>query len=57
MVLGALVERLGGPRAPGRADEAFLRAAELAPELQGLTYASIGTRGALVNEPVSLTGS
>jgi hypothetical protein len=40
-----------------QADEAFLRAAEVAPEFQGLTYETIGTRGALVNEPVALPGA
>ena len=57
MALGALAERVGGDPSPADVNEAFLRAAELAPELQGLTYESIGTRGALVNEPAALPGT
>jgi len=56
LVLSALLERLGEASAPRRAAEAFLLAGSLAPEFQGLTHETIGTRGALVNEPVSLTG-
>ncbi|MSR22943.1 MAG: 2Fe-2S iron-sulfur cluster binding domain-containing protein [Gemmatimonadetes bacterium] len=57
LVLAALVERLGGAAVPESAEAAFLRVAELAPELQGLTYEAIGTQGALLNEPVALPGS
>jgi NADH-quinone oxidoreductase subunit G len=57
MVLGALLARLGDGDAPTRADEAFLRAGQLAPEFQGLTFEAIGTRGALVNERVALPGA
>ena len=57
MILGALLARLTGSGAPSRADQAFLQAGEVAPEFQGLTYEAIGTRGALVNEPVALPGA
>ncbi len=54
--LSLLAAHLNGTTPPSGADEAFVRAGELAPEFQGLTYESIGTRGALVNEPVTLPG-
>jgi predicted molibdopterin-dependent oxidoreductase YjgC len=56
LVLGTLVERLGGAQAPAGVEDAFLRAADLAAEFQGLTYESIGTRGALCNEPLAIPG-
>ncbi len=52
--LSLLAARMEGTRSPSRVDEAFLRAGELAPEFRGLAYESIGTRGALVNEPAVL---
>jgi NADH-quinone oxidoreductase subunit G len=58
IALAALQLRLeGGGRGISSAAEAFLQAAEVAPELQGLSYQTIGTRGALMNEPVALPGS
>jgi len=57
MILGALLARLTGADAPTRADQAFLSAGEIAPQFQGLTYEAIGTRGAVVNEPVALPGT
>jgi NADH-quinone oxidoreductase subunit G len=57
MVLGTILARLTGGTPPMQADEAFLRAGEVAPEFQGLTFEAIGTRGALVNEPVALPGA
>jgi hypothetical protein len=58
LVLGTILARLTGGAAPTRADEAFLRiAGEATPAFQGLTYETLGTRGALVNDPVPLPGA
>ncbi len=57
LVLSALAARINGGPVPTSAAEAFMQAAEIAPEFQGLAYDSIGTRGALINEPVALPGS
>ncbi|MEX2466550.1 MAG: molybdopterin-dependent oxidoreductase, partial [Gemmatimonadota bacterium] len=57
LILGALAAALG--RAPGpvrTAAEAFSTFAASVPAFEGLTYDDIGTRGAVVNETVSLTG-
>ena len=56
LVLGALAARLGQSDAPTAAPEAFQGAAQRAQEFQGLTYEAIGSRGALVNEPVRVAG-
>jgi NADH-quinone oxidoreductase subunit G len=55
-VLGALMaQRTGGP-APRTAADAFAWMAEQVPAFAGLTYDDLGTRGAVVNEPVPLSG-
>jgi NADH-quinone oxidoreductase subunit G len=56
LVLGHLLAALGGPAAPATAEEACARMAGATAELDGLTYQGLGTQGALLNEPVSLTG-
>jgi NADH-quinone oxidoreductase subunit G len=57
LVLGSLVARQRGVPSPERASQAFALAADVVPEFQGLSYDDIGTRGAMVNEPVSLPGA
>ncbi|TVR63844.1 MAG: NADH-quinone oxidoreductase subunit G [Gemmatimonadales bacterium] len=57
MPLGVVLSRLGVGNLPGSAGEAFLAATEVLPELQGLRHETIGTRGAILNEPVLLAGS
>ena len=42
---------------PTTAAEAFLLASSFVAEWSGLSYTGIGTRGALINEPVALPGS
>ena len=54
-VLGVLLAGLGDGAAPATAGDAFLRVAELFEPFSGLSYPHLGTRGALLNEPVSLT--
>src|SRR5690606_5753072 len=55
-VAAALAAQLGG-RGPVRsAAEAFNALGSRVPAFEGLPYEDIGTRGAVVNEPVSLTG-
>jgi NADH-quinone oxidoreductase subunit G len=56
LVLGALLAELSGVEPPTSASAAF--AALVAPRgaFEGLDYATIGTRGAVVNEPASLAG-
>ncbi len=56
MILGALLAELTDAEAPTRADQAFALVAERTPELGGITYRDIGTRGALANEPARLSG-
>jgi NADH-quinone oxidoreductase subunit G len=56
LLLGALLARLAGTTPPTRADEAFLHAGEIASGFKGLSYGTLGTRGALVNDPVALPG-
>lgn len=56
LVLGALAAELAGDAAPVRAADLFLRIGEAFPRFAGLTWESIGTRGALANEPLQLTG-
>jgi len=56
LVIGAVVaEGVGGPVAR-TASEAFAALGSAVPAFSGLTYDDLGTRGALVNESVSLTG-
>ncbi|MEX0843320.1 MAG: hypothetical protein WD120_03135, partial [Gemmatimonadota bacterium] len=60
MPLHLLVAELSGGEdesVPGTAAEAFLFASSFVAEWSGLSYADIGTRGALINEPVALPGS
>jgi NADH-quinone oxidoreductase subunit G len=47
----------GEAEVPGHAAEAFDRLAAAHPAFQGLSYQLLGTRGALVNDPVSLPGA
>ncbi|MFO7892636.1 MAG: 2Fe-2S iron-sulfur cluster-binding protein [Longimicrobiales bacterium] len=53
-VLGVVLAGLDEGTAPATAGHAFLRIAELNEAFRGLSYAQIGTRGALLNEPVRL---
>jgi hypothetical protein len=39
-----------------RADEAFQKLEDIAPEFGGITYRDLGTRGTLVNEPATVAG-
>jgi NADH-quinone oxidoreductase subunit G len=57
LVLAALAAHLEGTAVPQRAEEMFLKAGELTPHFQGITYQDLGTRGALANEPVALPGA
>lgn len=54
-VLGVVLAGLGDGPAPADAGSAFLRLGELYDEFSGLSYDTLGTRGALLNEPVRLT--
>ena len=53
-VLGVVLAGLEDGVAPATAGDAFLRIAQLYEPLTGLRYPQIGTRGALLNEPVRL---
>ena len=53
-VLGVVLAGLDDGAAPATAGDAFLRVAELNDAFSGLSYPQIGTRGALLNEPVRL---
>jgi NADH-quinone oxidoreductase subunit G len=53
-VLGVILAGLEDGAAPATAGDAFLRLAELFDAFGGLSYPSLGTRGALINEPVRL---
>jgi NADH-quinone oxidoreductase subunit G len=54
-VAGVLLAGLGDSAAPADAGNAFLRIGELHDAFSGLSYALLGSRGALLNEPISLT--
>jgi NADH-quinone oxidoreductase subunit G len=56
LVLGALLAELRGGEAPIRASEAFSQVSGTVPEFEGLSYADLGTRGALVRQPAALSG-
>ncbi len=56
LILGALVAALTDSVAPGQADQSFARLARRVSEFEGLEYQAIGTRGAVLNEPVPLAG-
>jgi hypothetical protein len=44
-----------GSTAPATAADAFLRLGERHPEFSGLSYDTMGSRGALMNDTVQLT--
>ena len=54
LVLGALLAELTGSTVPRTAEEAFAGLGDLADPFSGITYRDLGTRGAIVNEPVGL---
>jgi predicted molibdopterin-dependent oxidoreductase YjgC len=56
LVLGALLSELAGDAAPRSAADSFSRLAEQVAAFAGLSYDDLGSRGAVVNETVSLTG-
>ena len=56
LVLGAVTAALTESALPTRADEAFDLLGAHADAFRGIDYASIGTAGALLNEPVGLAG-
>ena len=53
-VVGVLLAGLGDGQAPADAGSAFLRMATHHESFAGLSYETIGTRGALLNEPVAI---
>jgi NADH-quinone oxidoreductase subunit G len=53
-ILGVLLAGLQDGAAPATAGDAFLRLAELHEAFGGLSYPTLGTHGALLNEPVRL---
>ncbi|MDA0328769.1 MAG: 2Fe-2S iron-sulfur cluster-binding protein [Gemmatimonadetes bacterium] len=56
LVLGALVGELTERSGPRKATDAFSSLSGAVSAFGGITYDDIGTRGAVVNESVSLTG-
>jgi NADH-quinone oxidoreductase subunit G len=56
LIVGALVGELTGETGPRQASEAFVALGATVPAFRGITYDDIGTRGAVLNESVSLTG-
>ncbi len=56
LILGALAAELVGARVPRTAADAFGALGADVSAFAGITYEEVGTRGALVNESVSLTG-
>jgi NADH-quinone oxidoreductase subunit G len=56
LVLGAMLAERTDDAAPRRAGESFAYLARHVPAFAGITYDDIGTRGAVVNEAVSLSG-
>ena len=55
-VLGVLLAGLGDGDAPASAASAFLRLGQLYDPFAGLSYETLGARGALLNEPVRIAG-
>jgi predicted molibdopterin-dependent oxidoreductase YjgC len=55
LVLGALVAELTGRAAPRSASDAFAALGAAVPAFGGISYEDLGTRGAVVNESVTLT--
>jgi NADH-quinone oxidoreductase subunit G len=56
LVVGALLSELAGDAAPRSAADSFARLGERFAAFAGLSYDDLGSRGAVVNETVSLTG-
>jgi NADH-quinone oxidoreductase subunit G len=56
LILGALVAELTEAEAPRSAADAFAALGGTVPAFSGLTYDDLGDRGAVVNEPVSISG-
>jgi NADH-quinone oxidoreductase subunit G len=56
LVLSALVAERTEAETPRKAEAAFAALAAANPAFAGLSYDDIGTRGAVLNEPVSLSG-
>ena len=56
LVVSAVGVELSGGRVPSSAADAFAGLASMVPAFAGLDYEVLGTRGAIVNEPVSLAG-
>jgi NADH-quinone oxidoreductase subunit G len=56
LILGALVAELTEAEAPRSAADAFAALGGRVPAFSGLTYDDLGDRGAVVNEPVSISG-
>ncbi|MEJ2538630.1 MAG: 2Fe-2S iron-sulfur cluster-binding protein [Gemmatimonadota bacterium] len=56
LILGALASELSGDPAVTTAAQAFDRMVSMHEPFAGLQFATLGTRGAVLNEPVSLAG-
>ncbi len=56
-ILGVLLAGLNEGTAPANAGSAFLRLGDMYDSFRGLDYETVGPRGALINEPVRLTGA
>ncbi len=56
LVVGALVAEVTGGTAPRSAADSFAQLGQRVSAFAGLTYEELGTRGALVNETVTLSG-
>ena len=56
LILGALASELSGGSVARTAAEAFAGLGSEVPAFSGISYEDVGTRGAVVNESVSLTG-
>ena len=56
LILGALVAERGGGSVSRTAAEAFAALAGRVPAFSGMDYDAVGSRGAVINESVSLTG-
>ncbi len=55
-ILGALLAELTEGEVPMGADSAFEQVAARTPEFSGITYRDLGPRGAMVNQPASISG-
>ena len=56
LLLGALVGEMTDRSGPRKASDAFSALMGAVPAFSGIAWDDIGSRGALVNESVSLTG-